>query len=89
VRFKLKALGDAKQVTVLVWSKKHKDNCRYPIGDLTKGEWRDVEFRAQECRVGWDRTGPSLEGDVLENIKILFEGQAEDRVLLDDFEIRK
>jgi hypothetical protein len=87
VRFQLKPLGDAREVTVLIWSKKHKDNCRYTIGGLKKGEWTAVEFRAIEARVGWDRTGPSLEGDVLDNLKLLFEGPAGDRMLLDDVEV--
>ncbi|MHC4176755.1 MAG: hypothetical protein ACYSWU_04570, partial [Planctomycetota bacterium] len=87
IRFKLKPLCDAGEVTVMIWSKKQKDNCRYRIGGLTKGQWREVAFRAIEARVGWGMKGPSLEGDVLDNIKLLFEGGAEDRVLLDDFEI--
>jgi hypothetical protein len=31
--------------------------------------------------------GPSLDGDVLDNFKLVFEGGVSDRVLLDDFEI--
>lgn len=31
--------------------------------------------------------GPSLEGDVLDNIKLIFDGAAADRMMLDDFEI--
>jgi hypothetical protein len=89
VRFKLKPLCDAREVTVLIWSKKHKDNCRYRIGGLRKGQWRDVEFRAIEARVGWAMTGPSLEGDVLDNIKLIFDGSKSDHILLDDFEILK
>ncbi len=72
---------------MLIWSKKHKDNCRYTIGGLKKGAWTEVEFRAIECRVGWAGTGPSLEGDVLDNLKLVFEGTASDRVLLDDVEV--
>jgi len=87
LRFKLKPLGDASEVSVLIWSKKQKDNCRYTIGGLKKGEWTQVEFRAIEARVGWARTGPSLEGDVLDNLKLMFEGQPADRILLDDVEI--
>jgi hypothetical protein len=87
VRLKLKPLCDAPEVTVLIWSKKHKDNCRYRIGGLKKGQWREVEFRAIEARVGWAMDGPSLEGDVLDNVKLLFEGGPQDRILLDDFEI--
>jgi len=74
-------------VTVLIWSKKHKDNCRYYVHGLQKGQWQDVEFQAIEARVGWGRNGPSLEGDVLDNIKLLYEGADDDRILLDDFEI--
>ena len=87
VRFKLKPLSDTKEVTVMIWSKKHKDNCRYNVVGLRRNEWSNVEFRAIEARVGWDRLGPSLEGDVLDNMKFLFEGSDADRVLLDDFEI--
>ena len=87
IRLKLKPLCDAREVSVLIWSKKHKDNCRYTIGGLTKDQWRQVEFRAIEARVGWARTGPSLEGDVLDNLKLVFQGAAGDRVLLDDVEI--
>ena len=89
VRLKLKPLCDAAQVTVLIWSKKQRDNCRYYIGGLKKGAWRTVEFRAMEARVGWGRKGPSLEGDVLDNIKLMFEGDEADRILLDDFESMK
>jgi hypothetical protein len=87
VRFKLRPLCDAREVHVLIWSKKHKDNCRYTISDLKKGEWTDVEFRAIEARIGWARTGPSLEGDVVDNFKLVFEGAATDRVLLDDVHV--
>ncbi len=72
---------------MLVWSKKHKDHCRFTIGGLKKNEWTRVEFRAIEARVGWARTGPSLEGDVLDNLKLVFAGQPGDRVLLDDVEV--
>jgi len=87
VRLKLKPLCDAPEVTVLIWSKKHKDNCRYRVGGLKKGQWREVEFRAIEARVGWAMDGPSLEGDVLDNVTLVFEGGDADRILLDDFEI--
>jgi hypothetical protein len=87
IRLKLKPLCDVGRITVMVWSKKRKDNCRYYIGGLKKGQWRTVEFKAIECRTGWGRQGPSLDGDVLNNIKLLYEGAAEDRILLDDFEV--
>lgn len=87
IRLKLKPLCDVQQVTVLIWSKKQKDNCRYRIGGLRQGGWREVEFRAMEARVGWAMKGPSLEGDVLDNLKLVYEGDEEDRILLDDVEI--
>jgi len=87
IRFKLKPLQDVGEATVMIWSKKQSDNCRYRIGPLKKGAWRQIEFRAIEARVGWGMKGPSLEGDVLDNFKLFYEGQEGDRVLLDDFEI--
>ncbi len=77
-------MGD---VQVLIWSKKHKDNCRYRIGRLKAGQWHDVRFRAIEARRGWGMDGPSLEGDVLDNFKLIFEGAAAEGMLLDEFEI--
>lgn len=87
IRFQLKALEDVDDVQVLIWSKNHKDNCRYHLGSLKKNQWREVTFRAIEARVGWDRTGPSLEADVLDNFKLTYRGGTSARVLIDDFEI--
>jgi hypothetical protein len=87
VRFTVKPLGDAGELQVMIYSKKHQDNCRYTIGGLNKGEWTQVEFRAIQARLGWARNGPSLEGDVLDNLIFLFQGNAADRILLDDVEI--
>jgi len=87
IRLRLKPLCDAKQVSVLIWSKKNKDNCRYTIGGLRKNEWANVQFRAIECRTGWAMDGASLDGDVLDNIKLMFEGAESDRILLDDFQV--
>ncbi len=89
VRFKLKPLCDPSDVQVMIWSKKHEDNCRYRIGGLKRDQWRQIEFRAIEARVGWGMKGPSLEGDVLDNFKLFFEGGDADRILIDDFEILK
>jgi hypothetical protein len=60
---------------------------RYNISGSKKGEWREVEFRAIEARVGWAMDGPSLEGHTLDNFKLLFQGGTADRILLDDVEI--
>jgi hypothetical protein len=89
IRFKLKPLCDPGEVTVMIWTKKHKDNCRYRIAGLRKGRWRSIEFRAIEARVGWGMDGPSLEDCILDNFKLFFEGGEGDRILLDDFEILK
>lgn len=59
------------------------------VTGLEEGRWKSVELRALECRVGWAGRGPSLEGDVLDNFKIVFEGEEDDRILIDDFEIRR
>lgn len=48
-----------------------------------------MEFRAIEARTGWVADGASLDGVVLSNIKILFEGSQDVRLLLDDFEVRE
>jgi hypothetical protein len=89
VRFRLKPLVDVGQVSVLIWSDKLKDNARYHITGLKPGDWNAVEFRAMEARTGWAADGASLEGAELNNIKIMFEGPVDARVLIDDFEIRE
>lgn len=89
ISFSLEALADADDLTVLIWSKANEDNCRYRVGSLRKGQKRNVEFRALEARVGWGMKGPSLEGDVLDNFKIMFTGDDDARVLLDDFKVRE
>ena len=89
VRFKLKALSDINDVQILIWSKKLKDNCRYKIGPLRKGQTRDIEFRAIEAHVGWGMDGPSLEGCTLDNFKLIFEGNEDARIVLDNFEIHE
>jgi hypothetical protein len=89
LRFKLKALADVQDVTVLIWSDKLKDNARYYVTGLKKGEWTTVEFRGVEARSGWAMDGPSLDGSVLNNIKLVFEGPSDARVRIDDFEVRE
>jgi len=87
LRFTLKALDDISDIQVLIWSKRNKDNCRYKIGSMKKDQIRRVEFRAIEARIGWDMKGPSLEGDLLDNFKLIFADSGDGRLLLDDFEI--
>lgn len=44
-------------------------------------------------KLGWDGTGrgggPSLDGYVLNNLLLLFDGPPDARILLDDFEVRE
>ena len=87
VRFKLKPLGEVGQVTVMIWSDKLKDNARYRISGLKQGEWRQVDFRAIEPRTGWAADGANLDGALLSNVKVMFEGPPNARILIDDFEI--
>lgn len=88
LRFRLKPVGDVRNATVLIWSEKLKDNCRYVVPTLKKGEWNDIEFRGIEARVGWDASGAGLEGSEFDNLKLFFEGGDGATLLLDDVEIR-
>jgi hypothetical protein len=85
----VRALADVKDVMVLVWSDKLKDNVRRHLGSLKKGETQEVVVRGIQLRAGWDATGPSMEGSELNNFKIVFEGAADARVVLTDFEVRQ
>lgn len=87
VSFNLKALNDVDDVQVMIWSEKLKDNCRYKIGSLKKGQTRDIEFRAIEARVGWAMDGPSLEGSILDNFKLIYAASEDARIIIDNFEI--
>jgi hypothetical protein len=89
IRFRLKPLADLDQVSIMIWSDKLKDNARYYVTGLRKGEWKTVEFRGADARAGWAMDGPSLSGCTMNNIRIQFEGPAEARVLIDDFEVRE
>jgi hypothetical protein len=89
LRFKVRALSDVKDVTVLVWSDKLKDNARRLLGSFKKDETREVFIRGIQLRAGWGADGRSLEGDDLNNFKIVFQGAADARVVLSDFEVRQ
>jgi hypothetical protein len=89
IKFRIKPLVDLDQVSLMIWSDKLKDNARYYVTGLKKGEWKTVEFRGVEARTGWAMDGPSLDGCVMNNIKIVFEGPADARVLIDRFEVRE
>jgi hypothetical protein len=88
VSFKLKPLADVPRIMVLMWSDGLKDNGRYYIDGLKKGEWREIRFKATDAHIG--PTGQGAAIDVLASFKFVPEGAAPDaRVLLDDFEIRE
>ena len=89
IRFRVKPLVDVEQVTVMIWSDKLKDNGRFYVTGLRKGEWKDVRFKAAEVRQGWAMDGPSIAGSLLNNLTLNFEGAPEARVLVDDLEIRE
>lgn len=89
IRMKLKPVVGVPKLNVFISSKALSDNGRYFVTGLKTGEWNDVEFRGAEVRTRYDRSGPSLEGTLMSNIKIFFEGVPEGRILLDDFEIRE
>ena len=89
IRMKLKPLVGVGKLNVFVSSKALADNGRYFVTGLKTGEWNEVEFKGSEVRTRYDRSGPSLEGGLMNNIKIFFEGVPEGRILLDDFEIRE
>lgn len=88
IRFLLNPLFDARQVEIVLWSPKRRQNYRYHLRNLRAREWNRVEFRVAEARIGWNLEGPSAEGDLPDNIKIYFDDKvAGGRLLLDDFEI--
>lgn len=89
IRMKLKPLVEVERVNVFVSARALGDNGRYFVTGLKKGEWNIVEFKGVELRIRYDRSGQSLEGSIMNNIKLFFEGAPESRILLDDFEIRE
>jgi hypothetical protein len=89
LQFKVRALSDVKDVTLLIWSDKLKDNARHLVGSFKKGETRMVSVRGIQLRAGWAADGPSLEGSELNNFKIVFDGPADARLVLSEVEVRE
>jgi hypothetical protein len=87
VRFRLKPLAEVASVTVMIWSDTLKDNVRWTIEGLRKGEWKQVEFRGTQPRAGAAQAGATLEGGLMNNISLVYEGPGDARVLLGDFEV--
>jgi len=86
LRFRAKPTADVDQVQVLIWSDKLKDNVRAFL-NLRKGEWTTAEIRLVELCAGWSQEGPSLDGSVMNNFKLVFSGGADARILVDDVEV--
>ena len=87
LRFRAKSTADVDQVQILIWSDKLKDNARFSIQGLKKGQWTPVELRLVEMCAGWSQDGPSLDGSETNNFKLLFNGEKDARILLDDVEV--
>lgn len=88
LRLKFKPTDGVGRVQVMVWSEARKDNGRYFIDRLRPGEWTAVEFRALDLLMTATRQGPPMElGEPFNNLKIMFEGHADARLLLDDVEV--
>lgn len=90
IRFQIKPLDDVTGGQVLVWSAKLKDNTRFHLFGLKKGQWTEFEIRALDLRTGWQHgEGAGLEGDVLNNFKVFLDGGPQARILIDEFEVRE
>jgi hypothetical protein len=90
LRFKIKPPVGLKDLQVVLWSNTLKANGWYHVGPFKAGEWQQVEVKASEIRVGYNRDGASLAGHTGNSLKLQFHGiPADARVLIDDFEIRE
>jgi hypothetical protein len=90
IRFMVKPLADVAEADVLVWSPTLKDNVRFHLTSLKKGEWTSVEIRALDLRTSWQYgEGSGLDGERLDNFKLFFNAAPDARLLLDDFEVRE
>lgn len=88
VRFWLKPFFKAEGVEMVFWSARRNLNHWYHIRGLREGEWNLVEIPVAEARGHYMRTGPSLEGEIPDNLVLYFDDTVTGaRLLLDDFEI--
>ena len=60
IKFRLKPLAELDQVAIMIWSDQLKDNARYYVTGLKKGEWKTVEFRGVEARTREWNARPAL-----------------------------
>jgi hypothetical protein len=89
LRFRLRPTAPVGQATALLWSERLKNNARFFITGLRKDEWRTVEIRVGDLRAGAPGNDATLEGEVLNNFRLVFDGPPEARLVLDDFEVRE
>jgi hypothetical protein len=88
LRFRVKAPPEVKLLHVVVWSNTLKKNGWYHVGPFKAGEWQQVEVKASEIKVGYNRDGDSLAGHTGNSLKLQFQGvPPETRVVIDDFQI--
>lgn len=88
LRFEIKPLAEVEYVYALIWSDKAKDNARVYLPRLKKDEWTKIELRAADFRFGGAGDGAPLDG-VFNNIKFVFKGPADGKVLLRNLEVRE
>jgi hypothetical protein len=89
LRFRVRPLDEVGDLTVQIWSDRLKDNVRWRVTGLRKGEWREVALPVAALRLGWAMDGAAFEGSAFNNVRFFFQGGPETRVLLDDLEVRK
>lgn len=87
IRFRVKPTAEVSDAQVLVWSYTLKENARYSLHGLKQGQWTTVEIRPIEMRTRLSQDGPSLDGCMMDNFKLIFTGGNDARLLLDDFEV--
>lgn len=87
IRFRVKPMAEVSDAQVLVWSYTLKANARYSLHGLKQGEWTTVEIRPVGMCTGLSQDGPSLDGCMMDNFKLIFTGENDACLLLDDFEV--
>ena len=87
-RFRIKPPPGVKTVQFVVWSNTLKANGWYHLGPFKAGEWQQVEVKASELRVGWNRNGAGFTGHTANSFRMQYaDVPPETRVLIDDFQI--
>ena len=87
IRFRVKPTAAVNSAEVLIWSDELKDNTRFPLPELKANEWASIEIRAVEMGTDGVGVGLSLDGRFMDNFKLVFKGEKDTRLLLDDFEV--